>query len=285
MTLNLKKPTPRSDNDPVQSPIVRRSASASVPTSAPANGRPVSSTFVRAQKALTKRIIISLTGEEKTGKNHCAFTAPSPIYVHSFDIGLDGVVQKFQNKKEIYVADYELTVQPGEASAGEVAEAADKVWQQFVANYRDGLSSCGNGTTVIDTDTELYELLRLARFGKLTQIMPHHYGPVNAELRDVVREAYDFDANAFFLSKKTDIWENYTDSTGKEKGRKTGLKGRKGFGDLPFLVQVVATTVREDTGEGTVFNVQIEDCRFNPDANGRTVLNDYDSIMEVIFTE
>jgi hypothetical protein len=277
MALNLKKPTPRTEQSAQaqSAPVIHRS-----------NGNsPHKSTFVRAEKALTRRIIISLTGEEKSGKNHTSFTAPSPLFVHSFDVGLDGVVQKFQNEKEIYVADYELSIQPGEASAGEVAEAADKVWQQFVANYRDGLASCGNGTTVIDTDTELYELLRLARFGKLTQIMPHHYGPVNAELRDVIRESYDHDANVFFLSKKTDIWESYIGSDGKEKGRKTGLKGRKGFGDLPFLVQVVASTVREDTTDGTVFNVAIEDCRFNPMANGQQVMNDYESIMSVIFED
>jgi hypothetical protein len=276
--LNLKKPTPRDASAPTPSaaPAIHRSNG---------NGASKPSTFVRADKELAKRIIISLTGEEKTGKNHTSFTAPGPMYVHSFDVGLDGVVQKFQKDKEIYIADYELTIQPGEASAGEVAEAADKVWQQFVSNYRDGLASCGNGTTVVDTDTELYELLRLARFGKLTQIMPHHYGPVNAELRDVIRESYDHDANVFFLSKKTDIWENYVGADGKEKGRKTGLKGRKGFGDLPFLVQVVASTVREDTGDGTAFNVQIEDCRFNPQANGALVLNDYDSIMSAIFED
>lgn len=270
--LNLGKPKPRTEQSEQPAPVVRRPASSN-------GNQSHKSTFIRADKQLARRMIISLTGEEKSGKDHCAFTAPAPIYVHSFDIGLDGVIQKFQYEKEMYVADYELTVQPGEASAGEVAEAADKVWQQFVSNYRDGLASCGNGTTVVDTDTEVYELLRLARFGKLTQIMPHHYGPVNAELRDVIREAYDHDANTFFLSKKTDIWENYVDSTGKERGRKTGAKGRKGFGDLPFLVQVVATTERD----GSEFSVTIEDCRLNPECNGVSVPNDYEFIMSAIF--
>jgi hypothetical protein len=237
------------------------------------------STFVRAEKELTRRIIISLTGEEKSGKNHTAFTAPSPIYTHSFDIGLDGVIQKFQKSKVMFTADYELTVQPGEASAGEVAEAADKVWAQFVSNYRDGLASCGSGTTVIDTDTEAWELLRLARFGKIAQVQPHHYGPVNAEFRDLVRESYDHDANVFLLSKRTAVWENVVDASGKERGRKTGETARKGFSDLPFLVQVVATTERD----GSDFSVTIEDCRMNPEANGVTVPNDYDFIMSAIF--
>lgn len=274
MALNLKRPAaPRAESAAPAAPVVHRSKGNSA----------VKSTFVRAAKPLERRIVISLTGEEKTGKNFCSFTAPAPIYVHSFDIGLDGVVQRFQNDKEIYVADYELSIQPGEASPQEVAEAADKVWAQFISNYRDGLASCGNGTTVVDTDTECYELLRLARFGRVANVLPHMYAPVNAELRDMVRESYDHDANVFFLSKKTDVWENYVDASGKERGRKTGEKARKGFGDLPFLVQVVATTVREDTSDGTVFNVIIEDCRLNPDCNGVTVPNDYEFIMSAIF--
>lgn len=277
MALNLpKRPVVHADaTESVSAPITRR-------PSAPRNGnQPANhaSTFVRADKELTRRIIISLTGEEKSGKNHTAFTAPAPIYVHSFDIGLDGVVQKFQREKDIYIADYELTIQPGEATPTEVANAAEGIWTQFMANYRDGLASCGGGTTVIDTDTEAWELLRLARFGKIAQVQPHHYGPVNAEFRDLVREGYDHDANVFLLSKKTPIWENYVDASGKERGRKTGEMGRKGFADLPFLVQVVATTNRD----GSDFTVTIEDCRMNPEANGQTIPNDYEFIMSTIF--
>lgn len=278
MALNLSKPKPQANTDTstgasTVTPVIRR---------APSNGNrnaSAPSTFVRAQKELTRRIIISLTGEEKSGKNHTSFTAPAPLYVHSFDVGLDGVVQKFQNEKEIYIADYELTVQPGEASPGEVAEAADKVWTQFLSNYRDGLASCGSGTTVIDTDTEAWELLRLARFGKIAQVQPHHYGPVNAEFRDLIREGYDYDANVFLLSKRTAVWENVIDASGKERGRKTGETARKGFSDLPFLVQVVATTNRD----GSEFSVTIEDCRLNPDCNGQTMPNDYEFIMSAIF--
>ena len=41
--------------------------------------------------------------------------------------------------------------------------------------------SMDEGTVVMDTASEAHELSRLAAFGKLTQVMPHHYGPVNAE--------------------------------------------------------------------------------------------------------
>jgi hypothetical protein len=248
------------------------------------------SAFTRATATQSRRMIMSLSGEEKSGKNHTSLTFPAPIYIHSFDIGLEGVVDKFINgqiaSKEIYVADYELEIQPGEASPQEVADSADKVWSRFVTNYKDGLRSCGNGTTVVDTDGEAWQLCRLARFGKIAQILPHHYGPVNAEFRDIIRESYNHSCNVVLLSQRTDVWENYLDSKGQEKGRKTGEKARKGFGELPFLVQINAVCNRLDlAGGGSEFSVTIEDCRFNPDANGVTVPNDYDMIHMTVFGE
>lgn len=280
----ITKPAISTSSPATPTPAITRSGSGG---SSPS---PVKSTFALAKPAANKRMIISLSGEEKTGKDHCALTFPEPIYIHSFDIGLEGVVDKFINgpfgHKRIYVAEYELEVQPGEASAQVVADSADKVWNQFVSNYKDGLASCGQGTTVVDTLSEAWELVRLSRFGKLTQVMPHMYGPVNAEFRDILREAYDHDGNTVFLSKLVDEWENYTDSTGKEKGRKTGNKTRKGFSDLPFQVQINAICNREDqAGGGSEFSVTIEDCRFNPDANGITVPNDYDMIHLAVFGE
>jgi len=235
---------------------------------------------------MKRRLIVSLTGEDHSGKNHMAFTAPSPIYVHSFDPGIEGVVEKFHNKKDIYVATYELEVQPGEGTPQQVAESADKVWEQFINNYRDGLASCGNGTTVVDTDTEAHELIRLARLGRLTQVMPHMYGPVNAEFRDFLREGWQRPANIFLLSKYVQEWENYADSSGREKGRKTGGMVRKGFNDLPFHVQVCGICERldhvDDAGRltgGSDFQVTITDCRQNPDANGTVIPNDYEMLM------
>lgn len=240
--------------------------------------------FVLASSPVYQRLIVNAEGEEKSGKNHFAFTAPGPIYEHSFDIGNEGVVQKFQSKKKIYIAEYELELQPGEGTDKEVATAADKVWSEFLANYHDGLNSCGNGTTLVDTGTEMWELLRLARFGKLTQVMPHHYGPVNKEMQEAIREGFGHHCNVIFLHKLKDEWENYTDSSGKEKGRKTGKKARVGFSDIPFLVQVNLQCQRVDNeGGGSSFQITVEDCRQNSEVNGLVMDNDFEALLGTVF--
>jgi hypothetical protein len=296
MAIVIKPPSAPAADRPEPSPIVRR-------TPMPSNGdfagagaanRPVG--FVKSTGRMKSRMVVSLTGEDHSGKNHCAFTAPAPLYVHSFDPGIEGVVEKFNGShpefaaiygsKDIYVATYELAIQPGDAAPQVVAESADQLWQQFIANYRDGMASCGNGTTIVDTDTEAYELIRLARFGKLTQIMPHHYGPINAEFRAFLRESQGMPGNVFMLSKYVDEWENFVDASGKEKGRKTGGKVRKGFGELPFLMQVCGISERIDQlGGGSQFQITITDCRQRPECNGTAVQNDYDMLRLVVLGE
>jgi hypothetical protein len=286
MALNLKtrSTTPTVDGEQQQSapPPIRKKLGTS-----PSNGTRVHTPtgFVQASTPTMHRLIVNAEGEEKSGKNHFAFTAPGPIYMHSFDIGNEGVVQKFQNDKQIMIAEYELELQPDEGSAQEVAEAADRVWNSFMSNFRDGLASCGHGTTVVDTASEMWELLRLARFGKLTQVMPHHYGPVNKEMQEAVREAFGHSCNAVFLHKMKDGWENYVEG-GKEKGRKTGQKVRVGFNDIPFLVQVNVRCLREDQeGGGSQFLINIEDCRQNPDLNNTQMPNDFEMLLSSVFND
>ena len=44
---------------------------------------------------------------------------------------------------------------------------------------------------MVDSGTELYEVERLAYFGKVEQVMAHHYGKVYAAMRRLIRLVYD----------------------------------------------------------------------------------------------
>lgn len=245
--------------------------------------------FIRAQSALKRRAVVNIQGEEKSGKDHMAlaYKGPGDLYVHSFDLGLEGVVEKFQNDKNIYVSDYELSIQPGEATDKEVGEAANKVWEQFLTNFNESISLTEKeGLVLVDTGTEAWELLRLASFGKLTQVMPHHYAKPNAEFRNIVRHSFA-GTNVAWLHKMVDEWENYTDGAGKEKGRKTGRKARKGFNDIAFLVQANVEThaTGVEGGSGTEFTAEILDCRLNPSVRGLVINNDFNELLGWVLGE
>lgn len=248
-------------------------------TPTPASPSTVGTSFAKVAAA-RRRLIVAVDGLEKCGKSHFALTAPGPIAVLNFDIGLEGVADKFVLEgKHVMTANYD--VPEGIANTQAMADAADRIWQQMVKDYYWALKHVR--TVVLDTATEVWELLRLARFGKLTQVMPHHYGPVNAEYRKLIRAAYDHDANLVLLHKLKPEYETKVVNN-KEVSNRTGRYVRAGMGDTGFLVQLNALAYRGDTdplytndsvklslSPGGDFNLFIRDCRQNGTIGGTTI--------------
>lgn len=209
--------------------------------------------FEIADDTVQPRIVISVCGLEKQGKTHFALTAPGPIALFNLDIGTEGVVNKFVREgKQIAVYDMSMP---------DVNEA-EAVWEKFAKAYRGVLKDKWVRTIVWDTATEMWELLRLARFGKLTQVMPYHYGPVNAEYRKLLRAAYDSNKNVILLHKMKAVYVN---------DKRTSDYERAGFSDTGFLVQVNAQVYRDVADEENTnpdFNLYIKDCRQNAELAG-----------------
>jgi len=216
------------------------------------------------ERETIKRLILAVDGLEKQGKTHFALTAPGPIAYLDFDIGSEGVLEKFLAKKEIHLptegskqgrASFQLPIKAGQPVN---IDECVRLWEDFKKLYCNALQSEGLRTIIIDTATEMWELLRLSRFGKLLQVMPHQYGPVNAEYRELIRLAYGFNKNLILLHKKKAQYINE---------KRTGKYERAGFSETGFLVQCNADVTREDDGTGD-FCLNVRDCRQNPDIAG-----------------
>jgi hypothetical protein len=243
--------------------------------------------FTEADSTVRPRLVLSVEGRDKDGKSHFSLTAPGPIGVLNMDLGLEGVVHKFARDKKIYVSDYKLP-STTRGNAKEVAEEADKVWTSLMADYKAALRSFR--TVVMDTATEVWELLRLARFGKLVQIMPHNYTIVNSEFREMLRMAYDSDANLILVHKMKAVWVDVPDGKGGTKGSKTGEYERAGFSDTGFIVQAsvrvsrVPTEAPEDDG----FRLQVLTCRQNAQLTRQvlqTPMNTFPFLASMILPE
>ena len=168
-----------------------------------------------------KRLVVAVEGREKDGKTSFALSAPAPIAIFNLDTGLEGVVEKLADEKEIIQCEVEYRDATNQ-------NEWTKMWEQIKKNYYAALKS-NVRTLVMDTASEMWELVRLARFGKLTQVMPHHYGPVNTEFRDLIRAIYKTDKNLILLHKLKDEYIN---------DKKTGKFERAGFKDVAYQVQV-----------------------------------------------
>ncbi len=203
------------------------------------------------------RLIMAISGREKHGKTHFALTAPGPIAYQDLDIGTEGVIEKFvKSGKVIYHKEYGYSDLKDKGIASK--EAYVPVWDKFKDDYVAIIESKVK-TVIMDTASEVWELLRMARFGKLDHVMPHHYGPVNGEYRALIRMAYTSNKNLILLhkSKKEYVNDKYT-----------GNFERTGFSDTGFMVQVNMVCWRKLVNGVLKFGSTVVDCRQNADLAG-----------------
>ncbi len=210
-----------------------------------------------------RRLIISVSGKDGTGKTHFALTGPEPVILFNIDMGTEGVVSKFQlgldGQKAKRVLVYDVRVPKGADK-----EVYESIWQQ-VRERAEVAYRLKQGTVVWDTDTENYELCRLARFGRLTQIMPHHYSVVNNDYREFLRLAYLSGVTTVLIHKVKPVYVN---------GNRTTDYEESGMSEIPFMVQLRLRTFRNDPaspGEMPEFGCTVLKCRPKPSMMGQTI--------------
>ncbi len=225
------------------------------------------------KKAVLKdavRHVLTISGLEFSGKTRWGLTGPAPVYIHNFDLGLEGTIDPFLKAgKDINIAEY-----PYEITGGNRADHV-AAWEQFRADFAFSLSQ-PEGTVVVDTATEAWELCRLARLGKLSNVQPFHYGPVNSEVRELVRSAYGSTMTTVFTQKLAPV---YLDD------KRTRDYEAKGFNDMPYLAQSNLRAWREDTADGPLWHITVTKCRQRPDLVGQDLVDldvDLDAFLEQV---
>jgi hypothetical protein len=216
-------------------------------------GPPKEVEFKRVEKMPSTKITLTVDGLPKTRKTTFALTAPGPICFHNFDFGLNGVVDPFLEKKEIYSFDYpfQSTMKLPGSEWASMSEGAGKLWTEFVKNYRASLEQMR--TVVVDTGTKAWELIRLARLGKLTQVMPLQYTAVNQEFQDLLSLGQRSAANVLWIHR---LKPEYVDD------KQTGNHIRTGFGDIAFEVDAVIRMSADPNVQGSdTFRAKIGTCR------------------------
>ena len=211
--------------------------------------------FTLAAGVVKRRLILSVDALEGAGKTRFTLTAPGPIAFINFDYGLEGVIEAFQVTKKIYVATVKLEF---DGSRDQIIKAAEKELLKFEVNYQTALKQAR--TIVIDTGTELWELLRLAAFGKLASVMPQHYAEVNQAMTRLLKLAYDSNANLIITHRLKEQWLN---------DKRTGVYEFAGMKDIPFLVQAHARLWTDEHG----YHLRVGKCRQNASVVGLELMN------------
>lgn len=218
------------------------------------------------------RLQVSIAGTEKSGKTTWAFTAPGPIAAISTDTGTEEIARgldpvsgrPFMDIKEIIICHFKS---PAELQQQGKQKTYEEEWKRMKDAILAIIASRRYRTLIVDTGTEAWELCRLAAFGKLTQVMPHHYVAVNSEFKSLVKSAFDDPKfNTVWIHK---MKKEYKTMNGKDSW--SGRFERAGFGDMPFLVDCNLVSyfrprVVDHLGETITppaFGIEIVDTRAN----------------------
>jgi len=215
-----------------------------------------------------RRLVIRVGGFEKEGKTHFGLTAPAPIDVLNIDRGLEGVVEKFARVKEIRMSE-DFRAMPSETQADN-----EKRWDAIMAAYRESLTSSTTRSILFDTDTEAWEIGRLAYLGKLVGVRELHYPEVNSIFRGVIDMALAHDKNVIFTCRMRKQYVKSKGSDGKDTNSWNGKYEESGFGEFGSIVQASlrACIVNEDGVN--VPTVRVINCRQNMQMNGEVFEGD-----------
>jgi len=209
--------------------------------------------FSLADEVILAAVLMSIGGLEGSGKSHLAFSSAvqGPVAYQYTDRRHDGVIQKFYGGAKyakIATSEYGYRVPKGigvvkGASSEQIQAAMSSDLKRAIAALEDVIDrfqddffkalDAGFRTIIWDTESELWELFRAARFlkrfGRMEKVPTTAYGEVNAEFRGLIREAKRHGTNLVLLRKlkkeyKGDAW--------------TGGYYPAGFGETAFLADI-----------------------------------------------
>ena len=213
-----------------------------------------------------KGILISIEGQQKSGKTEFGLSLPGNVFILNLNWGLVGVYEKhIKAGKKLYVQDIQIPYTqslPG-LPFTLLATAAVEAWRKAILPVMEAIKDPSISSIFIDTGSELWDLLRIARLGKLAQVVPVQYAAVNAEFRQLLQILLTCGKNVVLSHKVKPEYVN---------DQKTNRFERSGFGDLGFDVQVELRAERDIKKVGTdQFSVTFMDCRANKDLKDVTL--------------
>lgn len=240
--------------------------------------------FTLATGALTHRLIMAIRGQDGSGKTHFALTAPEPICHIAFDIGgLEGVREKFVcgdvtgTPKTIYEIRIKRLrpAKKGNVNKAEQISTMNQAREQlekFQDAFRGALAS-GVRSLIVDQETDLWELSRLAEFGTESNVA-HLYAQLNSKYEELLFSAYEYPGiNLALIQKmKKQYIGRKNPKTGEVEDKWEGGWEPAGYGNLRYVVQETVLCSRDP--ETKEFKLEVGKCRQNALCTGLELTGD-----------
>jgi len=245
--------------------------------------------------------ILNIEGLEKGGKTRLALTAPKPIaYFRIGDRKIDFLLAELGIKRGIDLLEGVYHYRPPIAVSADgndnlvnvIAEQARPIWKKFANDFVLTLKDPKIRTIIVDNASTMYELRRLAKFGRLDQVPPILYQQVNNEMSWYMTVGRDCPGKNFiYIHRLKDKWVNVPNPKnpkGPKIGERTGELERSGWKDAGYEVdasiRVDKTLVVENGKKVAKFTATITDSGLK--GVGETVEDDditFANVCAIIF--
>lgn len=201
----------------------------------------------------TPPIIVSISGEPKSGKTHFCCTAPAPIRFFDFDQGSEAIIGIKFPDAEIVASQHFLDVWGKEKTL--------PIWKDFETQYKEALrADNGIQTIVIDTATQLWEVLRLAHFERVQaesgtprkRLQPVEYAEPNSLMKAVIIAARAAGKNLIITHYIREVY----DEDGKRTGRyePDQFKSTNGLADI--ILTIESRKRKGTSGQDAIVTIQ-----------------------------
>ena len=236
---------------------------------------------VETDVIIKPRLIACQMGETKTSKTLFGLTGPGDISVIDVDDGIHRPWTEFRKrypKKKVNVVRYRqgyMQARYHNGSEQATMKIASDLLDRMHIHYHKALQV--SRTVIVDGFYEVYELARLAEFGKTEQVKGIFYGPVNREMKWWMDMARDSDANVLFTHALRDEY-------GKD-GKQTGGRKIEGWEKIYGQSDII---LRHYLAPGQPipdrYCLRVEHSGVNPQYDGETFSNiDLPTLGQMIF--
>ena len=199
---------------------------------------------------------LNVWGGEGSGKSHLAATIPKPAGVLDFDMNFDRVLDSF-NCDDFKIA----PIRYYSAANKELTQTeCEEAWKKLEACYHDAMGWARG--IIIDTDTEMWELVRLADHGTAQpkgNRLDRLWGPTNTKMLRLLRGWRAHSVNLVTVSMQTEIYVEGKDQYGKRVSKPTGEMGRAGFKKLLYTADASVRCFKDDGA----FHAELTVCKNN----------------------
>lgn len=270
-------------------------------TSAPSSLARFGAQAVDLNGQLPEHFVVTVFGPTGVGKDSFALTAPRPtLWIETEPDGILRARKSLDSDGVYRVPAY----MPPDSGVGK--EVMDKLWKEHCEKTLTNLqgafdAACKDNdirTIVLNTDTDLWNLVRGAEFGRLFQVMQIMYSHVNPVMESFFIKARAAKKNLVMVQKGELAWEvernskgdRVYDDKGREKRTQSDEIEGKGWKNTHFNSDIVLGMDKDRPRKlgskvATRYIMQAVKCGFGDGVEGRTFENDdctWDALMAAI---